>query len=89
MSGQQLATILAASLSVDSNERRQAEKALVAAQADSAAFAQVVLQLVQDGAVPKAVRQSAALSFKNWIKANWAVSQTSYYGLAATNGRKD
>lgn len=71
---QQLASILTNTLSPDANTRRGAERELLAAQGHPS-FGPLVLQLAQDGTAQKAVRQSAALSFKNWIKANWAVSR--------------
>jgi exportin-2 (importin alpha re-exporter) len=71
---QQLATILAATLNPDAATRRGAERELLAAQAHPS-FGPLVLQLAQDTTAQKSIRQSAALSFKNWIKANWAVSR--------------
>lgn len=68
-----LAGVLVATLSPDAPTRRQAERDLLQAQAHPS-FGPLVLQLCQDPAQNKPVRQSAALSFKNWIKANWAVS---------------
>ncbi|GJN90916.1 hypothetical protein Rhopal_003930-T1 [Rhodotorula paludigena] len=67
-----LASVLVSTLSPDAAVRRQAERDLAAAQAHPS-FGPLVLQLAQDAAQNKAVRQSAALSFKNWIKANWAL----------------
>ncbi|GAA6039444.1 hypothetical protein JCM8097_009549 [Rhodosporidiobolus ruineniae] len=71
---QQLASILLSTLTPDPTVRRQAERELTAAQAHPS-FGPTILQLAQDGAQNKAVRQSAALSFKNWIKANWALEE--------------
>ncbi|KAI5479889.1 importin-alpha export receptor [Pseudohyphozyma bogoriensis] len=72
MSAQQLAQLLINTLSPDATTRRAAERDLVSLQA-TPEFAQLILQLAQDPSQPKPVRQSAALSFKNWIKANWAL----------------
>lgn len=69
-----LIPILAATLSPDLTTRRNAERELLSAQAH-AAFGPEILALTQEGQQPKSVRQSAALSFKNWIKANWGVSR--------------
>ncbi|ORY84121.1 putative importin-alpha export receptor [Leucosporidium creatinivorum] len=71
---QQLAAILTATLSPDSTTRRGAERELLSAQAHPS-FGPLVLQLAQDATAQKAIRQSAALSFKNWIKANWALEE--------------
>lgn len=68
-----LANVLVSTLSPDAATRRQAERELLQAQAHPS-FGQLILQLAQDGTQQKAVRQAAALNFKNWIKANWAVS---------------
>jgi exportin-2 (importin alpha re-exporter) len=72
---EQLSSILSATLSPDSAVRRQAERELIQFQSQDS-FGPIVLQLCQDttSGTNKAIRQSAALSFKNWIKANWAVS---------------
>lgn len=69
-----LLPVLQATLSPDATTRRSAERDLTQAQAHPD-FALSILQLTQDAAVPKAIRMSAALNFKNWIKANWAVSR--------------
>ncbi|GAA5958061.1 hypothetical protein JCM21900_003574 [Sporobolomyces salmonicolor] len=71
---QQLAQILVSTLAPDAQTRRQAERELLQAQAHPS-FGPLVLQLTQDASAQKAVRQSAALSFKNWIKANWATEE--------------
>lgn len=68
----ELGSILAATLSLDSLTRRQAEKSLSLAQSHPD-FPTLVLSLAQDVNQQKSIRQSAALSFKNWIKLNWAV----------------
>lgn len=65
--------MLLSTLSPDAAVRRQAERDLAQAQAHPS-FGPLVLQLAQDANQQKPVRQSAALSFKNWIKGNWAVS---------------
>ena len=70
----QLASILTNTLSPDATVRRGAERELVAAQQHDH-FGPLVLQLTQDQNQSKPIRQSAALSFKNWIKANYAVSK--------------
>ncbi|GAA5843511.1 hypothetical protein JCM9279_000773 [Rhodotorula babjevae] len=67
-----LAAVLVATLSPDAPTRRQAERDLLQAQAHPS-FGPLVLQLAQDAAQNRAIRQSAALNFKNWIKANWAL----------------
>ncbi|BGP16685.1 hypothetical protein JCM10213_000398 [Rhodosporidiobolus nylandii] len=69
---QQLAQILLQTLSPDSATRRAAERELAAAQAHPS-FGPTILALAQDASQSKPTRQSAALSFKNWIKANWAL----------------
>lgn len=71
-----LANVLVSTLSPDAPTRRQAERELLQAQAHPS-FGQLILQLAQDGTQQKAIRQAAALNFKNWIKANWAVSTSS------------
>ncbi|KAK4047158.1 importin-alpha export receptor [Microbotryomycetes sp. JL201] len=70
----QLTAVLGATLSPDATTRRQAERELLQAQAHPS-FGPSVLQLAQNAQADKAVRQSAALSFKNWIKANWALEE--------------
>ena len=70
----QLALILSNTLSLDSDLRRAAERELSQAQAHPS-FGPLVLALCQDTSLAKSTRQSAALSFKNWIKSNWAVSR--------------
>ncbi|GAA5999813.1 hypothetical protein JCM10207_005923 [Rhodosporidiobolus poonsookiae] len=69
---QALAAILLQTLSPDATTRRQAERELAAAQAHPS-FGPSILALAQDAQQQKPTRQSAALSFKNWIKANWAL----------------
>lgn len=69
-----LGAVLLSTLSPDAAVRRQAERDLTQAQSHPS-FGPLVLQLAQDASQQKPVRQSAALSFKNWIKANWAVSR--------------
>ncbi|KAM0791591.1 hypothetical protein ACM66B_006034 [Microbotryomycetes sp. NB124-2] len=69
-----LSQVLTATLSADATTRRQAERELLQAQAHPS-FGPSVLQLAQNAQANKAVRQSAALSFKNWIKANWALEE--------------
>ncbi|GAA5820705.1 hypothetical protein JCM11251_003120 [Rhodosporidiobolus azoricus] len=71
---QQLAAILISTLSPDATVRRQAERELLAAQAHPS-FGPTILALAQDASQPKPTRQSAALAFKNWIKANWALDE--------------
>lgn len=71
-----LAAVLVATLSPDAPTRRQAERDLLQAQAHPS-FGPLVLQLAQDAQQNRAIRQSAALNFKNWIKANWAVRSLS------------
>ena len=71
-----LLPVLQATLSADAGTRRAAERELASAQAHPD-FAPSILALTQDGAVTKPIRMSAALNFKNWIKANWAVSGAS------------
>jgi len=68
-----LATILTNTLSPDATVRRGAERDLLSAQAHDQ-FGPLVLQLTQDPNQSRPIRQAAALSFKNWIKANYAVS---------------
>lgn len=80
---EQLSGVLTATLSPDATTRRNAERELLQAQAHPS-FGPLVLELTQNASAPKAVRQSAALSFKNWIKANWAVSQSVTKGTRAT-----
>ncbi len=70
----QLATILTNTLSPDATVRRAAERELESAQTHDQ-FGPLVLQLTQDSNQSRPIRQSAALSFKNWIKANYAVSR--------------
>ena len=67
-----LGAVLLSTLSPDAAVRRQAERDLTQAQSHPS-FGPLVLQLAQDASQQKPVRQSAALSFKNWIKANWAL----------------
>ncbi|BGP55866.1 hypothetical protein JCM8202_002291 [Rhodotorula sphaerocarpa] len=69
-----LANVLLSTLSPDAAVRRQAERDLTQAQAHPS-FGPLVLQLAQDAGQQKPVRQSAALNFKNWIKANWALEE--------------
>ncbi|GAA5967687.1 hypothetical protein JCM11641_005736 [Rhodosporidiobolus odoratus] len=69
---QQLASILLQTLSPDATTRRQAERELAAAQSHPS-FGPAILGLAQDASQSKPTRQSASLSFKNWIKANWAL----------------
>ncbi|GAA5865792.1 hypothetical protein JCM8547_002779 [Rhodosporidiobolus lusitaniae] len=72
MAEAQLAQILVTTLSPDATLRRQAERELTAAQSHPS-FGPTILTLAQDATQAKPVRQSASLSFKNWIKANWAL----------------
>ncbi|KAK4047944.1 importin-alpha export receptor [Microbotryomycetes sp. JL221] len=67
-----LASVLTQTLSPDATTRRNAERQLVQAQQHDS-FGHVVLELTRHTSTPKPIRQSAALSFKNWIKANWAL----------------
>ncbi|KAM0752941.1 putative importin-alpha export receptor [Meredithblackwellia eburnea MCA 4105] len=67
-----LIPVLEQTLSPDAQLRRNAERQLLQAQAHND-FAHSILQLTQDPSQPKPVRMSAALNFKNWIKANWAL----------------
>jgi exportin-2 (importin alpha re-exporter) len=83
---QQLASILNQTLSPDATLRRAAERELTAAQAHPS-FGPTILALAQDSQQGKPTRQSAALSFKNWIKANWAVSCRSILELRDEGGR--
>ncbi|SCV72042.1 BQ2448_4736 [Microbotryum intermedium] len=69
---EQLAQMLTSTLDPNAATRRQAERNLLQIQAHPS-FGVWVLQLAQDGTQNKAIRQSAALNFKNWIKANWAL----------------
>ena len=68
---QNLAQALQQSLSPNPAERRQAERDLDALKQPG--FAQLVLELAQSGDAPLAVRQAAALLFKNYIRAGWPV----------------
>ena len=68
-----LASILSHTLSPDASLSRAAERELESAQLHDQ-FGLLVLQLTQDSNQSKPIRQSAALTFKNWIKANYAVS---------------
>ena len=70
---EKLSGILSATLSIDAATRRNAERALSAVQAEPD-FAHSVLLLAQSSTAPPALRQSATLAFKNWIKLNYAVS---------------
>ncbi|KAK4706174.1 exportin-2 (importin alpha re-exporter), partial [Phenoliferia sp. Uapishka_3] len=67
-----LTSVLQATLSPDATTRRAAERELTSAQAHPD-FASSILHLTQDATAAKPIRMSAALNFKNWIKANWAV----------------
>ena len=67
-----LSAILSATLAIDAATRRNAERALLAVQAEPD-FAHSVLQLAQSSTAAPALRQSATLAFKNWIKLNYAV----------------
>jgi exportin-2 (importin alpha re-exporter) len=84
---QQLASILLQTLSPDATTRRAAERELTAAQAHPS-FGPTILQLAQDSTQGKPTRQSAALSFKNWIKANWAVRSSCFFGSRLSEGRR-
>ena len=72
MASADLARLLAGSFAPDSVTRRQAERGLDEMQA-LPNFGQLALVLAQDDAANKPIRQSAALIFKNWVKANWAL----------------
>lgn len=69
----QLSTLLGATLDPNATTRRAAERELTQLQSNDS-FGPLILQLTQDSSRSKSVRQSASLCFKNWIKANWAVS---------------
>ena len=79
-----LSAILGATFSIDSATRKNAERAFSAVQAEPD-FAHSVLLLAQSTTAPPALRQSATLAFKNWIKLNYAVSHSLftefYYNL--------
>ncbi|KDE04885.1 hypothetical protein MVLG_04744 [Microbotryum lychnidis-dioicae p1A1 Lamole] len=71
---EQLAQMLTSTLDSSAATRRQAERNLLQIQAHPS-FGVWILQLAQDGNRNKTIRQSAALNFKNWIKANWALEE--------------
>lgn len=67
-----LVGVLSATLSPDAATRKNAESQLLSAQAHPD-FAPSILHLAQDKESSYPVRMAAALNFKNWVKANWAV----------------
>ncbi|SCZ88440.1 BZ3500_MvSof-1268-A1-R1_Chr2-1g04412 [Microbotryum saponariae] len=71
---EQLAQMLTSTLDSSAATRRQAERNLLQIQTHPS-FGVWILQLAQDGNRNKTIRQSAALNFKNWIKANWALEE--------------
>lgn len=72
MATQELAAILQATLSPDATVRRQAERELTTRQA-AQGFGNLVLSAASDPQIARPLRQAAALNFKNWIRANYAV----------------
>ena len=70
MASADLTRLLAGSFAPDSTTRRQSERGLDEMQ-QLANFGQLALALAQDQSAAKPIRQSAALIFKNWVKANW------------------
>lgn len=60
------------SLSPNPADRRAAERELDVLKA-APGFSQLALQLAQDGSTSGPIRQAAALLFKNYVRAGWAI----------------
>ena len=73
---QTLSTTFSASISPDTNIRRQAEAQLKQGEA-SPGFLLLLLQLVNSGEADITVRQTAGVYFKNAVKRLWAGEEVS------------